>query len=147
MFQTEHGPSGFEGKGGGGDEVNIVERGKNYGWAEIHHQQTRAGMVTPLLEYSPSCAPASGMFYNGNAFSEFKGNFFFGCLRGQRVIRVRLDGRRVVAQENLLEKTFGRIREIAEAPDGSIWFTTSNRDGRGNAAKDDDRILRLAPIK
>ncbi|MDQ3372763.1 MAG: PQQ-dependent sugar dehydrogenase [Acidobacteriota bacterium] len=147
MFQTEHGPSGFEGKGGGGDEVNIVERGKNYGWAEIHHQQTRAGMETPLLEYTPACAPASGMFYNGNAFSEFKGNFFFGCLRSQRVIRVRLDGRRVVAQENLLEKTFGRIREIAEAPDGSIWFTTSNRDGRGNAAKDDDRILRLAPIK
>ncbi len=147
MFQTEHGPSGFEGKGGGGDEVNIVERGENYGWAEIHHQQTRAGMETPLLEYTPACAPASGMFYNGSAFSEFKGNFFFGCLRSQRVIRVRLDGKRVVAQENLLEKTYGRIREIAEAPDGSIWFTTSNRDGRGSAAKDDDRILRLAPIK
>lgn len=104
-------------------------------------------METPLLEYTPAPAPASRMFYNGSAFSEFKGNFFFGCLRSQRVIRVQLDGRRVVAQENLLEKTYGRIREIAEAPDGSIWFTTSNRDGRGSAAKEDDRILRLAPIK
>jgi glucose/arabinose dehydrogenase len=58
-----------------------------------------------------------------------------------------LDGRKVVKQENLLEDKYGRIREIAEAPDGSIYFSTSNRDGRGNAAKEDDRILRLVPIK
>ncbi len=145
MFQTEHGPSGFDGPGGG-DEVNIVERGKNYGWAEISHTEKRAGLESPLLEYTPACAPASAMFYNGKAFPEFKGNFFLGCLRGQRIIRVVLDGRRVVRQENLLEKTYGRVREMAEAPDGSIWFTTSNRDGRGSPAKDDDRILRIVPI-
>lgn len=146
QFQTEHGPSGFDGAGGG-DEVNIVEAGKNYGWPEISHTEAKAGMVSPLLEYTPACAPASGMFYNGEAFPAFKGNFFFGCLRGQRIIRVRLDGRRVVRQENLLENTYGRIREMAQAPDGSIWFTTSNRDGRGSPAGDDDRILRLAPVK
>ncbi len=146
MFQTEHGPSGFDGPGGG-DEVNIVERGKNYGWAEIHHKQNKNGMESPLLEYTPSCAPASGMFSSGKAFPEFKGNFFFGCLRGERIIRVVLDGRKVVKQENLFEDKYGRIREIAEAPDGLIYFSTSNRDGRGRAAKEDDRILRLVPIK
>ncbi|MDQ3181155.1 MAG: PQQ-dependent sugar dehydrogenase [Acidobacteriota bacterium] len=146
MFQTEHGPSGFDGRGGG-DEVNIVEKGKNYGWAEISHKELKAGLESPLLEYTPACAPASGTFYSGKSFPEFKGNFFFGCLRGQRIIRIQLNGRKVVKEENLLEKTYGRIREIAEAPDGSIWFTTSNRDGRGSAAKEDDRILRLVPVK
>jgi glucose/arabinose dehydrogenase len=146
MFQTEHGPSGFDGPGGG-DEVNIVERGKNYGWAEIHHKQNKSGLESPLLEYTPSCAPASGMFSSGKVFPEFKGNFFFGCLRGERIIRVVLDGRKVVKQENLFEDKYGRIREIAEAPDGSIYFSTSNRDGRGSATKEDDRILRLVPIK
>lgn len=146
MFQTEHGPSGFEGKGGGGDEVNFVERGKNYGWAEIHHQLKQAGMQSPLLEYTPACAPASAMIYNGDKFPDFKGNLFFGCLRGTKIIRVKLDGSRVVGQENLLEEKFGRIREIAQSPDGFIYFTTSNRDGRGNAAKDDDRILRIVPV-
>ncbi|HEY0428239.1 MAG TPA: PQQ-dependent sugar dehydrogenase [Pyrinomonadaceae bacterium] len=147
MFQTEHGPSGFEGKGGGGDEVNIVERAKNYGWSEIHHQETRAGMETPLLEYSPACAPASGAFYGGSAFPAFKGNFFFGCLRGARIIRVILNGRSIVAQEDLLSGVYGRIREVAEGPDGAIYFSTSNRDGRGSAAKDDDRIMRIVPVK
>jgi aldose sugar dehydrogenase len=147
VFETEHGPSGFEGKGVGGDEVNILEAGKNYGWPEIHHTETREGMVSPLLEYSPSCAPASAMFYNGSMFPAFKGNFFFGCLRGTRMIRVVLDGRKVVKQENLLEGSYGRIREMAEGPDGYIYFSTSNRDGRGSPAKDDDRILRLVPQK
>ena len=146
MFQTEHGPSGFDGPGGG-DEVNIVERGKNYGWDVIHHRQTRAGMESPLLEYTPACAPASGTFYNGAAFPEFKGNFFFGCLRGQRIIRVSLNGRNVAAQEDLLKETYGRIREMAEGPDGFIYFSTSNRDGRGSPAKEDDRIMRIVPVK
>ena len=141
MFQTEHGPSGFDGPGGG-DEVNIVEKGKNYGWPTIHHTQTAAGLESPLLEYTPACAPASGSFYRGSVFPQFKGNFFFGCLRGERLIRVVLDGRRVVSQEDLV-KNYGRIREVAEGPDGYLYFSTSNRDGRGKPAEDDDRILRL----
>lgn len=147
MFQTEHGPSGFEGKGGGADEVNIVERGKNYGWAEIYGTMKKDGMESPLLEYSPSCAPGSAMFYNGAVFPAFKGNFFFGCLRGTRIIRVVLNGRNIVAQENLLEGKFGRIREMAQGPDGFIYFATSNRDGRGSTADDDDKILRIVPVK
>jgi glucose/arabinose dehydrogenase len=144
MFETEHGPSGFDGPGGG-DEVNIVEKGKNYGWPTIHHTQTQAGMESPLLEYTPACAPGSGMFYRGSVFPDFKGNFFFGCLGGTRMIRVVVDGRRVVRQENLFSGTYGRIRDIAEGPDGYLYFTTSNKDGRGDPASDDDRILRIVP--
>lgn len=145
LWETEHGPSGFDGPGGG-DEVNIIERGKNYGWPVIHHRETRAGMESPVLEYTPACAPASGMFYRGSVFPQFKGNFFFGCLRGERIIRVATNGRTVVSQENLLEGKYGRIRDIAEGPDGLIYFSTSNRDGRGQPAADDDRILRLVPV-
>jgi glucose/arabinose dehydrogenase len=149
LFETEHGPSGFDGPGGG-DEVNIVERAKNYGWPTIHHTQTHEGMESPLLEYTPACAPASGSFYRGlsaNGFADFRGNFFFGCLVGERIIRVVLDGRRVVSQENLLQRQYGRIRDVVEGPDGAIYFSTSNRDGRGRPAKDDDRIMRLVPVK
>ncbi len=146
LFETEHGPSGFDGPEGG-DEVNIIEKGKNYGWPLIHHKETREGLESPLLEYTPACAPASGMFYRGSAFSQFTGNFFFGCLRGERIIRVMLDGRRVVSQENLLAGKYGRIRDVAEGPEGYLYFSTSNRDGRGSPAKDDDRIIRLVPAK
>ncbi len=151
MFQTEHGPSLIDGvslfKRSGGDEVNIVERGKNYGWAKISHQSKRAGMETPLIEYSPAIAPASGMFYRGDLFPELKNNFLFGALKGEAIYRLVLDGRKIVSQDKLFVEKYGRIREIAEAPDGSIYFSTSNRDGRGNPAKEDDRILRLVPMK
>ena len=145
MFQTEHGPSGFDGPGGG-DEVNIVEKAKNYGWPTIHHTQSRAGLESPLLEYTPACAPASGMFYRGSVFPKFKGNFFFGCLRGAMLIRVALDERRVVGQEGIVNN-YGRIRDVAEGPDGYLYFSTSNRDGRGKPAEDDDRILRIVPAQ
>jgi aldose sugar dehydrogenase len=144
MFQTEHGPSGFDGPGGG-DEVNIVERGKNYGWDVIHHRATRAGMESPLLEYTPACAPASGAFYRGSALAQFKGNFFFGCLRGEGLQRVVLDGRAVRSDERLFQGEYGRIRDVAEGPDGALYFSTSNRDGRGSPAPDDDRIMKIVP--
>jgi glucose/arabinose dehydrogenase len=146
LFETEHGPSGFDGPGGG-DEVNIIEKGKNYGWPVIHHRDTKEGMESPLLEYTPAVAPASGMFYKGSIFPDFKSNFFFGNLRGETIIRVILNGRNVVAQERLLEDKLGRIREVAEGPDGFIYFSTSNRDGRGSAAESDDRIFRMVPAK
>ena len=153
MFQTEHGPSfpldTFSPRGGG-DEVNIVEAGKNYGWPTIHHKQARPGMESPLLEYTPAVAPASGMFYRGinqNGFPQFRGNFFFGALKSECIIRVVLDGRGVVNQERLLEGKYGRIREVAEGLDGAIYFSTSNRDGRGSPVSDDDRIMRLVPVR
>jgi len=86
-------------------------------------------------------------FLSGAAFPQFRGNFFFGCLRGTRIIRVELDGRRVITQEDLLAGRYGRIREVAEGPDGYLYFSTSNRDGRGSPTTDDDRIIRLVPVK
>ena len=151
MFQTEHGPSIIDGvslfKRTGGDEVNIVERGKNYGWDKISHSMTKKDMETPLIEFSPAIAPGSGMFYRGTLFPEFKNNFFFGALKGEMIVRLVMDGRRIVSRDNLLEKQYGRIREVAEALDGSIYFSTSNRDGRGDAAQTDDRILRIVPLE
>lgn len=136
LFETEHGPSGFDG-GVGGDEVNIVERGKNYGWPVIMHHDEHEGMVSPLLEYTPACAPASGAFWNGD--------FYFGCLRGANLHRVVLDAsdRRKVVREESLFTDLGRIREVVAGPDGALYFTTSNRDGRGDPSADDDRIFKL----
>ncbi|MGI8923299.1 MAG: PQQ-dependent sugar dehydrogenase [Fimbriimonadales bacterium] len=143
MFQTEHGPSGFDGPGGG-DEVNIVEKGKNYGWPTIHHTATQDGLVSPLLEFTPAEAPASGAFYSGDKLPQFKGNFFFGCLRGEGLMRVVLDGRKVVRHEKIITD-MGRIRDVAQGPDGYLYFSTSNEDGRGRPAADDDRIMRIVP--
>jgi aldose sugar dehydrogenase len=152
MFQSEHGPSLIDGvslfgKRSGGDEVNIVERGKNYGWDKISHNSTKAGMETPIIEFSPAVAPGSGSFYRGNLFPDFKNNYFIGALKGEMIIRLVMDGRKIVSRDKLLEKQFGRIREVAVAPDGSIYFSTSNRDGRGDPEKIDDRILRILPIE
>lgn len=142
MFQTEHGPSGFDAPGGG-DEINIVERGKNYGWPIIHHQMTKAGLESPILEYTPAIAPAGAIFYQGDAIPEWHNDFFFANLRGRRIVRVRFDNRKVVESEVLFKDAYGRIRDIAQGPDGALYFTTSNRDGRGEPAANDDRIMRI----
>lgn len=137
LWSTEHGPSGFDG-GFGGDEVNLIERGANYGWPVIHHRETRPGMIPPHLEYTPAHAPASGVFW--------RGDFWFGCLRGAHLHHLVLDPndrRKVVREEELFDGEYGRIREVAAGPDGALYFTTSNRDGRGDEREGDDRILKL----
>ena len=147
LFETEHGPSGFDAPGGG-DEVNIVEAGKNYGWPVIHHRDRRAGMESPLLEYTPAIAPSGAMFYRGTRFRAFKNNFFFATLRGEHLHRVVLDPadlRKVRTEERLLEEVYGRIRDLVEGPDGDLYFCTSNRDGRASPAPEDERILRILP--
>jgi glucose/arabinose dehydrogenase len=104
-------------------------------------------MISPVLEYTPAEAPASGSAYRGDAFPFFRNSFFFGCLRGEGIIRVSFEGGRVTGQEKLLAKSYGRIRDVVPAPDGSIYFSTSNRDGRGDPSPEDDRIMRLVPDK
>jgi glucose/arabinose dehydrogenase len=145
QFQTEHGPSGFDGPGGG-DEVNIVEAGRNYGWPLVHHRESRPGFVSPLLEYTPAVAPSGASFSRGDLLPSFRGDFFFATLRGERLIRVRLDPadrRRVAETEELFRGAYGRLRDVVSGPDGALYVATSNRDGRGRPRPGDDRILRI----
>jgi glucose/arabinose dehydrogenase len=145
LWETEHGPSGFDGPGGG-DEVNLIVKGANYGWPIIHHSQTKEGMIPPELEFTPALAPASGIFYRSGVIPEFKNNFFFGCLRGSGIMRVVLDAKdphKIISHGMIPEVNFGRIRDVAEGPDGAIYFSTSNRDGRGELRNGDDKIYRI----
>ncbi len=145
MYETEHGPSGFDGPGGG-DEVNIIVKGKNYGWPIVHHKEHKDGMEDPILEFTPAVAPAGAMFYKSGVITQFKNNFFFCCLRGEGIIRVIVDENdpaKIISFEKMKDINFGRIRDIEEAPDGSIYFCTSNRDGRGTVNDGDDKIFRL----
>ncbi len=145
MYSTEHGPSGFDGPGGG-DEVNIIVKGGNYGWPEVSHKESAEGMISPVLEFTPAIAPAAGMFYRSDSIKQFKNNFFFGCLRGSGIMRVIVDEkdpRKIISSEKLKDVNFGRIREVTEGPDGAIYFSTSNRDGRGNVRDGDDKIYRI----
>jgi glucose/arabinose dehydrogenase len=145
QYQTEHGPSGFDGPGGG-DEVNLVEAGKNYGWPIVHHRESRPGLVSPVLEYTPAVAPSGASFCRGNLLPTFRGDFFFATLRGERLIRVRFDPadpRRVIETEELFDGVYGRLRDVVSGPDGALYVATSNRDGRGRPHRGDDRILRI----
>jgi glucose/arabinose dehydrogenase len=108
-------------------------------------------MVSPLLEYTPAVAPSGASFCRCALLPSFQGDFFFATLRGERLIRVRLDAKdrrrvRVVETEELFRGVYGRLRDVVSGPDGALYVATSNRDGRGNPRPGDDRILRVVEI-
>jgi glucose/arabinose dehydrogenase len=143
LFSTEHGPSVFDGPAGG-DEFNRILPGENYGWPLVSHQESTPEAVDPLLVYTPAVAPASGVFYDGDRYPGLKNAFLFGGLRGEGVYVIYLnDDRTEVDSFEQLDISEGRIREIAVGPDGFIYFTTSNTDGRGEADPEDDRVFQL----
>ncbi len=145
FYETEHGPSIIDGPAGG-DEVNVIERAGNYGWPIVSHDKNRDGMIAPILTYTPAEAPGSLMIYSGRVFPEWRGNLFFGALKGEGLMRIRLDTndpKKIASYGKLREVSLGRIRAVVEGPDGNIYFTTSNRDGRGKPAPLDDRIFRI----
>ena len=147
LFATEHGPSGFDGPGGG-DEVNIIRKGGNYGWPEVSHERTDPRYASPLLVFTPAVAPSGMTFYNGDALPQFKGNLFFTGLRGQGLYRVIMsadDPAKVFSYSKMADVNAGRIRDVAQGPDEALYFMTSNRDGRGTPAEADDRIFRIRP--
>lgn len=147
LYSTEHGPSVFDGPTGG-DEVNRIVKGGNYGWPLVSHDKTREGTIAPLVTFTPSEAPGSALFYSGTAIPQFKNNFFFGALKGEGLMRIVFDGENkdeVVRSEKLPEVSFGRIREVIEGLDGYIYFSTSNKDGRGKVKEGDDKIYRIRP--
>ena len=146
LVQTEHGPTWNDGPGGG-DEVNVVEAGRNYGWPAIHHREARDGMESPLVEYTPALAPAGACFCTGPAFPGWEGDYFFATLVGRRLVRLRFDGARPVGQETLLKDDYGRLRHVACAPDGTLYVLTSDTDAYGPGRAQGDRLLRIVPAR
>ncbi|MBI2988005.1 MAG: PQQ-dependent sugar dehydrogenase [Deltaproteobacteria bacterium] len=143
LYATEHGPSGFQGCCR--DEVNFIEAGKNYGWPVVRGDETRAGMVPPVLHSgeSETWAPTGAAFVTRGPWA---GSLVFTGLRGQTLYRVAFDKndpRKVVAFEKHFARQFGRLRDVVEGPDGALYVLTSNRDGRGRPGAEDDRVLRI----
>ena len=140
---SEHGQTG-------NDEINRLQPGRNYGWPVIEADQTRAGMETPIMFFSPSIAPSGASFYTGTAIAGFRQNLFVGALAGQHLLRVRFepnDPNRVAGTERLLAGRFGRIRDVVSGPDGALYLCTSNRDGRNTPVAADDRIVKLSAVR
>lgn len=149
LVETEHGPSGFDGPGGG-DEINVIQKGGNYGWPLVSHEQTDPRFISPKLVFTPAVAPAAGLFYTSDVIPQFTNNYFFAALRGSGMYRVVFSDsnpEEVALYEKLKEVDVGRVREIAEGPEGAIYFTTSNRDGRGTERLGDDKIYRIIPTE
>jgi aldose sugar dehydrogenase len=144
VWQTEHGPQG-------GDELNHIRPGLNYGWpvvgfgvqyggAVIHDATAQPGMEQPAHHWVPSIATSGLMLYTGDAFPAWRGSLFVGGLAGQQIARLTLDGARVVAEETLLQGT-GRIRDIRQGPDGFIYLAIDHRGGQPTG------IVRLEPVR
>lgn len=149
LYETEHGPSGFDGPGGG-DEVNRIQAGKNYGWPVVSHTESREGMISPLITYTPAIAPAAGLFYRSTALPQLTNTFLFAGLRGAGMYQAVFDPNNpdvVLRHGKLNEVDVGRVREIVEGPDGFIYFSSSNQDGRGTPRPGDDTIYRLVPAE
>lgn len=147
LYSTEHGPSGFDGPPGG-DEINLIEAGGNYGWPLVSHDEKRAGTTPPLVQFTPAEAPASAAFYDSDVLPMFSGDFFFGALRGEGLVRVKIapdDPRQIVTVEKIVSDV-GRVRVVVQGPDGNIYFVSSNRDGRGSPREGDDHIFRIVPV-
>jgi glucose/arabinose dehydrogenase len=137
LFATEFGPDSD-------DEVNLIRRGGNYGWPEAQGGEGAPRFVPALVTYEDVIAPSGATFVRATG-STWTGSFMFGCLVGEQIRRVEVEGQRVVANEALFRGRFGRIRTVVEGPGGTLYALTSNRDGRGSPARGDDRIMRIAP--
>ena len=142
LWTHEHGPQG-------GDEVNVIRAGRNYGWpvitygveyvigTKIGEGTQKPGMEQPLHIWVPSIAPSGLAFYQGDRFPGWRGDLFVGALRGQMLVRLRFDGEKLVREERLLEGELGRIRDVRAGPDGYLYLLTDADDGV---------IARLEPV-
>jgi glucose/arabinose dehydrogenase len=140
LFAPEFGPDRD-------DEVNLIEPGENYGWPEVTGAAGVDGFVDPVLVRQPGDASWSGgAVLTDGAIPQWEGDLFVASLRGERLYRVPLEDGEVAGEpEELFVGELGRLREVTQAPDGSLWLLTNNRDGRGSPGDGDDRIVRLGP--
>ena len=142
LWETEHGPRG-------GDELNVVRAGANYGWPVITYgrnysgtsitsERERAGMEQPVTYWVPSIATSGLLCYTGDAFAAWRGNLFVGGLAGEQLARVSVEGTRKTGEETLLRGAVGRIRDVRQGPDGFIYLALDRDGGPGT-------IVRLEP--
>ena len=134
LWTHEHGPQG-------GDEINIIHAGTNYGWplityganygsgTKIGEGTHKDGMAQPLYYWDPSIAPSGMAFYTGKHFPKWKGNLFVGSLKFETLVRLELDGEKVVHEERILEGRLGRIRDVRQGPDGLLYLLTDETSG------------------
>jgi glucose/arabinose dehydrogenase len=134
LWTHEHGPQG-------GDEINVIHPGLNHGWpvityganyvtgTKIGEGTKKDGMTQPLYYWVPSIAPSGMAFYEGDRFPRWKGNLFVGSLKFQLLVRLKLDGEKVVKEERLLQGVLGRIRDVRAGPDGLIYLLTDENPG------------------
>ena len=144
IWLNEHGPQG-------GDELNLIRKGMNYGWpvigfgvnyrtgAAIHEGTHREGMETPVHVWVPSIGISGMMIYTGDRFPEWRGNVFAGGMVGEQLARLTLDGQRIMNEETLLQK-IGRVRDVRQSPDGYIYVALEDRDGKPTS------VVRLEPL-
>lgn len=142
LWEIEHGPRG-------GDEINLPEPGKNYGWPLVScgvnydgtpvgtGKREAPGMENPIYQWTPVIAPSGMAFYTGDSFPQWKGNLFVGGLRAGALVRLELDGAKVTHEERLLKDLGMRIRDVAQGPDGALYVVTDASDGQ---------ILRISPV-
>ncbi len=134
LWEVEMGPRG-------GDELNLVQKGKDYGWptigygeeysgAPIHKATQARGMEQPVYYWDPVISPAGMVIYSGQLFPEWRGNFFIGGLSSQALVRLVLENDRVVGEERLLTDLDARIREVVQGPDGALYLLTDDENGR-----------------
>ncbi len=140
FWETEHGPVG-------GDEVNIIEPGKNYGWGMATYgiepgigRLHATGVTDPITHYNPSIGPAGITFYTGDKFPAWKGNLFATAMVGQKLIRMEIRGREIVSQETLIAD-HGRVRDVKVGPDGFLYVLLQNMNGDAKGGS----IIRLVP--
>ncbi len=133
LWVVEHGPRG-------GDEINVPEKGRNYGWpvigyginysgTRLHDSDARDGMEQPIYFWRPSIAPSGMAFSTSNSVSEWRGNAFVGALAAQSLHRLVLDGEKIVGEEIMLKDRVGRIRDVRQAPDGAIILLIDDSSG------------------
>jgi glucose/arabinose dehydrogenase len=121
------------------DEINLIQRGGNYGWPMAEGRADTPGLIDPVIQWPVADASPSGIAYLG-------GSLWVACLRGERLFRIPVGADGALAEPApLFVGQYGRLRTVVAAPDGALWFTTSNRDGRGQPRPGDDQILRFRP--